>query len=260
MRASGGEPGAAGGSAILADPVEEARRLLDRAVAEGLRLRVIGGIAVWMRAPSVRLADPPRVFHDLDLAAPKRSSREVAALLAVEGYEPHRRFNTLAGHRLLFFDEPNGRRVDVFLDRLEMCHTLEFADRLAREPETLPLADLLLSKLQIVKLTDRDVVDLAAVLADHPLAGDGDGIELDRVVAVCADDWGWWRTVTGNLRFLASAWSTASTGPGPDLAAARARAEELLRSLAKAPKSLRWKLRARVGERVRWYREPEEVR
>ncbi len=261
MKVSEGEPSVAGGSpAILPDPVEEARRLVGRASTEGLALRAVGGVAVWMRAPSIRTADPPRVFHDIDFGGWKRTSRELAAFLETEGYEPHRRFNTLAGDRLLFFDEPNQRRIDVFLDRLEMCHTLVFADRLTTDPATLTLADLLLSKLQIVKLTERDVVDLAALLSDHPLADEGGGIELRRIVSLCANDWGWWRTVTGNLALLESAWVKASTGPGPDLSAARERAAGLRRALEETPKSLRWKLRARVGERVPWYQEPEEVR
>ena len=179
MRPSGGEsPGAARAPAILPNPVEEAGRLIDRASSLGLALRAVGGVAVWMRAPSIREADPPRVFHDIDLVAWKRASRELASLLEAEGYEPHRRFNTLAGDRLLFFDEPNERRIDVFLDRLEMCHTLDFADRLTQDPGTLTLADLLLSKLQIVRLTDRDVADVAALLADHAIIDDGSGIEL----------------------------------------------------------------------------------
>lgn len=261
MKVSEGDPSRAGRtSAILPDPVAEARRLVDRASTEGLPLRAVGGVAVWIRAPSLRDADPPRVFHDIDLVGWRRTSPELAALLEAEGYEPHRRFNTLAGDRLLFFDEPNRRRIDVFLDRLEMCHTLEFADRLTTDPDTLPLADLLLSKLQIVKLSERDVVDVAALLSDHAVTDGGSGIELGRLVSVCANDWGWWRTVTGNLATMESAWAGAAPGPGPDLAVARERAAGLRRALEGAPKSLRWKVRARVGERVSWYQEPEEVR
>lgn len=261
MRAIADEPpGAGGASAILPDPVGEARRLLARAGAEGLPLRAVGGIAVWLRAPSIRQTDPPRVFHDIDLAGLKRTSRGLASFLEREGYEPHRRFNTLAGNRLLFFDEPNLRRVDVFLDRLEMCHTLEFADRLERDPDTLTLSDLLLTKLQIVNLTKRDVLDLAALFADHPISVDDAGIGLERIVTVCASDWGWWRTVTGNLRFLESVWATPGSKPGPDRTAAHERAAALRRALDEAPKSLRWKIRARVGERVTWHQEPEEIR
>jgi hypothetical protein len=107
------------------------------------------------------------------------------------------------------------------------------------------------------------VVDLAALLADHRLrvdGGSGDDIEAGRVLEVCGRDWGWWRTVTGNLRFLEDAWSGDAAGAGPDRAVARERATELRELLERSPKSVRWKARAVVGERVPWYQEPEEVR
>ncbi len=245
----------------LEDPVAEMRRVLGVAEAAGVPLRAVGGIAVWMRCPSLRTADPPREFHDLDLMGTSRAARETARLLADQGYEPHERFNKLnGGRRLLFFDARDGRRVDVFLDRLEMCHTLDVRDRLELEPETLPLADLLLTKLQIVRLTDRDAADVAALLADHDLSDGGGGIEQGRILAVCSGDWGWWRTVTRNLSGLIESWERAGPRPGPDPAAAAARAAALLGELEACPKSLRWKLRAQVGERVPWYQEPEEIR
>lgn len=258
-------PAAASPSAILDDPVAEGLRVLERADARRVPLRLIGGIAVAVRAPSVRLANPPRTYHDLDLAGLRDSSREIADLLGTEGYEPHVRFNKLSGAtRLLFFDPVHERRVDVFLDRLEMCHTLHFRDRLSVDEVTLPLADLLLSKLQIAELTDRDAVDVAALLADHPVverqSNASPGIELERVLSVCAEDWGWWRTVTRNLEMLDGKWGSVPSDTGPDLGLARERAAQMMKALHECSKSFRWKARATIGERVRWYQEPEEVR
>lgn len=245
---------------IDADPVAEGRRLVAAAEDAGIRMRLVGGVAVRIRSPSIARVHPPRTYHDIDLAAERRSGPELADLLERQGYEPHRRFNTLAGNRLMFFDEEHHRRVDVFLDRIEMCHTLDFRDRLGVEPETLPLADLLLSKLQIVKLTERDVVDVAALLSDHRPSEDDDGIDVGAIESVCCADWGWWRTATGNLRQLLDEWRDGGTAPGPDLETARAHAAAVLDRLVRAPKTLRWRVRARIGERVPWYQEPEEVR
>jgi hypothetical protein len=245
---------------IDADPVAEGRRLVAAAEGAGILLRLVGGVAVRIRSPSVARADPPRTYHDIDLAAERRSGPEIVEFLETQGYEPHRRFNTLAGDRLMFFDEGHERRVDVFLDRIEMCHTLDFRDRLGVEPETLPLAELLLSKLQIVKLTERDVIDVAALLSDHrPSENDG-GIDVGAIEAVCCADWGWWRTATGNLRRLLDEWRDGGPASGPDLETARTHAAALLDHLVRAPKTFRWRVRARIGERVPWYREPEEVR
>jgi hypothetical protein len=244
---------------VIADPVQEGRRLVAAADDAGIAARLVGGVAIRLRAPCIAGAVPPRTYHDIDLAAERKTSRELIGLLETQGYEPQHRFNTLAGDRLLFVDAENQRRLDVFLDHIEMCHTLEFRERLTRDPETLCLADLVLSKLQIVQLTDRDVIDLAALFAEHG-PGDGDGIDLSVIEQVCCADWGWWRTVTGNLRTLVARWSASERSTGPDLRTAAENAAALLDRLERAPKTLRWKVRARVGERATWYQEPEEVR
>jgi hypothetical protein len=247
----------------LEDPVAETRRILDVAAAEGVLLRAIGGVGVALRAPVVARMRPARTYHDIDLVArPPRGP--VERLLVYAGYEPAHRFNTLNGSERLLFYDPSGRRIDVFLDVLRMCHVLPFANRLAIDPLTLTLADLLLSKLQIVELTDRDVVDITALLADHPITDDDGGIGLRRIEDVCTTDWGWWRTVDGNLRRLIERWREADAAWSDEEAfivgTATARAGGLRQRLLTAPKPIAWRLRASIGERVRWYDEPEEVR
>jgi hypothetical protein len=245
---------------IATEPIDEGRRLVAATANAGLAVRLVGGVAIRLRAPCVAEARPPRIYHDIDLVGERRTGPELASLLETQGYTPHRQVNTLAGDRLLFLDEANERRLDIFLDRIEMCHTLDFRDHLRRDAETLPVADLLLSKLQIVRLTERDVVDVAALLTDHVPSSNGSGIDLGTIESLCCTDWGWWRTATGNLRSLIEAWTDAPAAPGPDLRAAHEHAVVLLERLMAAPKSVRWKLRAKVGERVTWYREPEEIR
>jgi hypothetical protein len=265
----GGEPGLVNrgeGRPTLADPCEEMLRILGLANDAAIPLRAVGGIAVRMRAPSIATAEPPRTYHDLDLVGLRRHAKQTARLFEGQGYEPNTRFNALAaGERLLFFDVANERRVDVFLDKLQMCHTLDLRDRLTAESVTLTLADLLLTKLQIVRLTDRDVMDLCGLFADNRLStesetGGGGQIEVGRVVQVCASDWGWWRTVTGNLDHLGALWEGLPAGPGPDPSLARRRAQHLQEAIDTAPKSLRWRRRALLGERVIWYQDPEEIR
>jgi hypothetical protein len=245
-------------SSVLPDPVEETRRILAAADERGVLLRAIGGVAVALRAPSVRQLDPPRGYHDIDLATRGGSSAAVTDAFAALGYDASDRFNKLNGSERLLFHDPDGRRVDVFVDRLRMCHTLEFGDRLGQEPLTLTLADLALSKLQIIEMTPRDGQDLLALFADHALADrDADGIGADRIVDLCSGDWAWWRTVTDNLRALHDRWSG---GESPLEQAAAARAASLLELLDESPKSVAWRMRARLGAHKRWYDLPEEVR
>ena len=160
------------------------------------------------------------------------------------------------------------------MDKLEMCHRIEFADRLAVSRPTLPVADLLLSKLQIVKINRKDVLDALVLLAEHPLRQDdgaqestqGEGaISLPRITAHTSNDWGWWRTVTGNLKVLQEYLDTEFTeadldvGPRPVRYQVREQLAGLRDAIEAAPKSTRWKLRSKVGDRQQWYVEPEEV-
>jgi len=146
-----------------------------------------------------------------------------------------------------------------------MCHTLPFATRIANAAWTLAPADLVLSKLQIVELTDRDAQDLAALLADHGLSRtDAEGIATDRIATVCGTDWGWWRTVDDNLQRLIERWQADRVPADPDvrnlLGLAVTRAVALRSILDAAPRSTAWRLRSVIGRRVRWYDQPEEVR
>ncbi|MFL5673891.1 MAG: hypothetical protein ACJ779_02700, partial [Chloroflexota bacterium] len=161
------------------------------------------------------------------------------------------------------------------VDSLEMCHRFEFGDRLAKSMPTLPLAELLLSKLQIVKINRKDVLDALVLLAEHPLAGDdgapdarqGQGaINVPRILSFTSNDWGWWRTVTGNLDTLDKYLKVEATPEDLDLANGRAvlfdpaaQVATLRAAIDEAPKSTRWKLRSRVGERQSWFNDPEEM-
>ncbi len=243
---------------VLADPVAEARRLVDLGRAARLTLRIVGGIGVAINAPSIERADPPRPYHDIVLVAPAGSAA-VARCLSAAGYLPAQRSNALNGSERLLFHDPSGRRVDVFVERISMCHVLDVRERLAIHPWTLPPADLLLSKLQIVQMTERDAQDVRALLTDHDLTDDDDGIDRRRLRAVCAADWGWWRTVDGSLARLIERWQ-AEAQDGATLATAIPRAVAIRTDLAAAPTSLAWRVRARIGERMRWYELPEEVR
>jgi len=240
----------------LADLRREAPRVLDEIDRREIPARAVGGLAVHLRCPSA--VEPPlaRDYKDLDLATPYAGVRPLTEALEELGYEADREFNALHGReRLLFWDVANERQLDVFVDRMVLCHTLELADRVTLEPRTLPLADLLLAKLQVVEINERDLKDATAILADHQLGPDG--VDPERVTEVLAADWGWWRTGTGTLDHV-----KAYAGGLDGFAGAAAVAERigaLAERIEAAPKSRRWRMRAKIGERKRWYELPEEI-
>lgn len=245
------------------DPLEAASTLVREAGEREIPLRLVGGLAVRLLCPD--FAPRVREGQDLDLActAPARSA--LTAFLTERGYVPDKLFNNLHGHKQLYFTSPDGRRgLDVMIDKLDMCHVLEFRDRIALMPLTLDPTDLLLSKLQIVELNEKDLQDVLHLLSAIPVReGDEPGtIGLARFCDVVGRDWGWWRTVTGNLARI----SVLSEEERARLVPAGARLDPvqqagILREAAEsAPKSLGWRLRAVVGDRVQWYKLPEEIK
>jgi hypothetical protein len=164
----------------------------------------------------------------------------------------------------MYFTTADGSTsVDVIMDKLNMCHVLEFRDRIDRMPDTLDVADLLLSKLQVVELNQKDVHDALHLLSAYEVRdGDEPGtIGLERIGRIVSGDWGWWRTVTMNLDKLAH---FAAEEHGDLVPEARtydpaAQANRIRQHCEEVPKPMKWKLRAKVGDRVQWFQEPEEV-
>jgi len=242
----------------LPDPVAESRRLIDVANRKGLVARLLGGAAVYVQAPP---GGPilPRLIKDIDIATRRGARSAVTEVLIAAGYVPDHMFNALHGaRRLLFYDEANLRKLDVFVGDFWMCHQIPIADRLEREPLTIPLAELLLTKLQIVELTERDQRDIYSLTYHHPvIEADGPGIEAGYIAQICARDWGLWRTVKTTMER-----SRSAVGEYELDASARECIEQRLAQLwlriESEPKTSRWRLRSRFGDRVRWYNEPEE--
>lgn len=239
----------------------EADQLLQEATRRGLVLRLAGSAGVLRhcehcyRAAGALRREPP---GDLDFFAYGRQQRELGRMFADLGYQadPSVAYSQEYGiDRLIYTGRASAAKVDVFLDVLRMSHTIEFKSRLDCTPPTAQTADLLLAKLQIHEITEKDVKDMAALFASHPL-GDGShgSIESRHIVGLMARDWGLCYTALDNLAIaeeLLAAWDPA----GNVTVLAAEGIQELRQRIELVPKSLRWKARARVGTRVRWYEE-----
>jgi hypothetical protein len=268
-------PGQAGPAASADDPLPEAVALARGAADTGLGLKLLGGLAVRVLCPDF----PPRLRagQDMDFACLSKGRKNVAAYLQQSGCEPDKRFNNLNGDRQMYFTAPSGRPVDVMVDRLTMCHTLDLRPAFGRLPLTIDAVDVLLSKLQIIELNEKDARDLLHLLSGVPVSGSGApgggaapggggpggtgaSIDSERFSKLLGADWGWWRTVTGNLHKLPALADEHPelVPPDPPLDPI-AQSRYLLELAESAPKGVKWRLRANVGDRVRWYEQPEEV-
>jgi len=246
------------GAVPVADVIAEAERISAAAAATRLQVKLVGGAAINLHSPSARQSPLKRKYGDLDFVAASKQLPAVQKFFESLGYEGDRRFNTMNGHqRLLYLDAVNGRQIDIFIDRMKMCHVIELANRLGHDGPTLTPADLLLSKLQVYEVNMKDLVDTAALLLDHPISNnDDDAINADYLGRLTSEDWGLHRTLqlnTGRVR-------EAVRELDVDAGRINERLDALWARIDAKPKSLRWKLRARVGDRVSWYELPEEVR
>jgi hypothetical protein len=239
--------------------MEIARGVVDKAQQEDVVMRLIGGVAIAMHAaddldPALR-----RTPDDIDVVVHKSGKGKLDRAFGGAGFVPDRRFNALNGADRRVYYSDRGVKVDVFVGAFRMCHVVPIDDRrLALDHPTAPLAELLTTKAQVVRLTQKDTTDLIAIMRDHDVGDHDDGvINAAWIAELCARDWGLWRTVSGTLR------SVTTLVQDVDVAdrvreQVRNRVEHLLAALERAPKSQRWKMRSRIGDRMTWYELPED--
>ena len=246
------------GNSPLDDPIEEAERIAAAARAAPVGIKLMGGAGIHLHSPSAQRPPLRRKYGDLDYVMPKRDRKAVLAFFPSLGYEANERFNVMQGdRRLYFFDNEHERQVDVFIDSIRMSHIIDLRGRLDHEGPCASPSDLLLSKLQIFEMNHKDLVDLTALLLDHPIAGHSDeAIDADYVARLTAGDWGFYRTLQVNIEKLDATLDELDV----DRDLVRSRLAEILKAVGAEPKSMKWRLRAQVGDRLRWYELPEEVR
>ncbi|MFL5827501.1 MAG: hypothetical protein ACJ76V_13330 [Thermoleophilaceae bacterium] len=231
--------------------------LIDKAAARRTPMRALGGIGIHLRAPQAAPA-LRRDFADVDLAAPRKARRQVTEVMEEAGLRPEPEFNALQGARRQIWWMPDETtHVDVFLGEFVMCHRLNLDERFGVDHPALPAADLLLMKLQVVELNRKDVTDTAALLATHELGEEDENgfINRHRVVDVLSTDWGFYTTATDNLEKIPRLVADMDAEVGRQVAETAGRIRQ---EVEEAPKSRGFKLRSRVGRRVRWYELPDE--
>ena len=243
--------------APLEDTIAEAERVAAAARAQRVGLKLLGGAGIHLHSPSAQHAPLRRKYGDLDYVISKQDRKAALSFFPSLGYEANERFNTMQGdRRLYFFDAQNGKQVDVFIDVIRMSHVIDMRGRLGHDGPIASPSDLLLSKVQIFEVNHKDLVDLTALLLDHPIGKGDEAIDAEYVARLAADDWGLYRTLQMNIDKLRG----ALQGLDVDGDTVSARLDELWDAVVALPKPLKWRMRAQVGDRVRWYELPEEVR
>jgi len=248
------------------DFAKEIRRIISVADERNLTLRIMGGAAIRMHCPKhedmyERLKRVPK--HDMDFVTYSKFRPLTKKLFTDLGYEPYisLMMTGQAGRlRQIFNDKEGNRAIDVFLDKLKMCHEIEFQNRLELDTPTVPLAELLLQKLQICETNEKDIQDSIILLREHEI-GDTDKDEINGkyIASILANEWGFYYTVTQNLTKVAEFTREYGSLTAEDKDVVTKRIEKLRQIIEQTPKALAWKMRAKVGPSVKWYNVVEEV-
>ncbi len=241
----------------LEDPIAEAGRIAEAAKRAGVKVKLLGGAGINLHSPSAARPPLKRKYGDLDYAISKKDRKLVLSLFPSLGYEANERFNLMNGDtRLYFYDSDHGRQVDIFIDVFKMSHVIDLRGRLDGDGPCASPADLLLSKLQIYEINRKDLIDVIALVLDHPIGEGDDAIDARYVARLACEDWGLCRTVQLNIPRLLHTLDELDV----DRELVRSRVAEIQGAIDAGPKPLKWRLRAQVGDRLQWYELPEEVR
>ena len=249
-----------------ADFNEEKERLLsllEREENRDIIMRLLGALAFYTKCQKFNYLQKNlgRVFTDIDFASYRKQSIRVREFLTACGYKEDKQVTQLFGtSRLVFHDFDNDRHIDVFFDALSFSHTINLKGRLEKEKITLPLAELFLEKMQIAKINEKDVIDTIMLLREYDF-GDDDNEHINKIIILryLTKDWGFWKTVTDNLKTVKEFLGKYPQLTDEDRKIVSGRIDYILNEINKAPKSLKWKMRSRIGTKVKWYQDVDEL-
>lgn len=245
----------------------EALEVIADAEAAGVTLRMVGSAALRLHcpAPGALMDELNRPAKDIDFVVRAEHRKGMRRVLEARGYQVDRDLLVaMEGARYTFHHDVGGYDVDVFVQRLNFCHSIEVRDRLDRHPHTIPIEELLLSKLQVIEPTVTDFIDVAVLLATHPVASAAPGpesVDAGHIARLLARDWGFHHTATRNLTRLRERLEHGVPLPRgrAEHAAAADGAGSLLAEIERCPKTLAWRLRDRIGERKQWWQDVDDV-
>ncbi len=243
--------------------IAEAKMIIAQTEQKGAPLRLIGALAFHLHCSEYRHIHEKwgRVFTDTDFVAKGEHQKQIIEAYAELGYRDDEMITTLYGtHRLVFDNPETGMHSDIFFDKLDFCHVLQLRDRLDVDDLTIPLAELFLEKMQIYQINEKDIVDTMMLIAEHPIGEtDEEVINAPIIAKVLASEWGFWRTVTGNMDKLLALNATTDLFNDAEKQCIKDRIDEIRKYIDNEPKPLAWKMRSKVGDKVKWYKEVDEL-
>ena len=243
--------------------IEEAKKIIALAEQKGAPLRLIGALAFHLHCNKYNYIHKKwgRVFTDTDFVARSEHGPIITEAYRELGYRDDEMITTLYGsHRMVFDNPETGMHSDIFFDKLDFCHVLQLRDRLDVDDLTIPLAELFLEKMQIYQINEKDIVDTMMLLVEHPVGeNDIETINAPIIAKVLAGEWGFWRTVTGNMEKLLALNTKTDLFDAEEKQLIENGVREIRKHIDREPKPLTWKMRSKVGDKVKWYKDVDEL-
>ena len=241
----------------------ELKAILKASDDANILLRVIGSLAFQMHCPKYGYlqAAMGRAYTDIDFGAYSTQNKQISEMMTRRGYVENREvFIGSEGERAIFDKPGTGLHVDIFYEKLDFCHAIYWKDRLEVDSPTIPLTELLLEKMQIVQINEKDIIDTIMLLLEHPLGDeDKETINIGLAAKLCANDWGLWRTTTMNLEKVKQLAQHYTQLSPEEKSKITSQVDDALKRINDEPKPLAWRIRDRVGDRVKWYKDVDDV-
>jgi len=241
----------------------ELKAILKASDDANILLRVIGSLAFQMHCPQFGYlqAAMGRAYTDIDFGAYSRQNKQITEMMTKMGYVENREVYIASEGERAIFDKPDTNlHVDIFYEKLDFCHAIYWKDRLEVDSPTIPLTELLLEKMQIVQINEKDIIDTIMLLLEHPLGAiDKETINIKLAAQLCANEWGLWRTTTMNLEKVKQLAGHYTQLTPEQKSKVTSQVDEITTRLNSEPKPFAWRIRDRVGDRVKWYKEVDEV-
>lgn len=242
---------------------QELTAILKRCESSGALVRVFGSLAYFIHCPKHGYLQSAlgRPYGDIDLASYNIYNKEIREIMTSLGYEENRKIFVLSeSQRAVFYKKNDAIRVEIFFEKLDFCHVISWKDRLHVDSPTIPLAELLLEKLQIVRISEIDVINIIMLLLEHPIGETNkETINIKLVARLCAEDWGLWRTTTMNLEKVKKYIQQYNQLSSEQQVKLELQINDMLLRLYTEPKPFAWKVRDQMGDRVKWYKDVDEV-
>jgi hypothetical protein len=244
--------------------VSEALRIVKLAEENGILLRIMGAVAIRYHCPTFGhlYRDMSRALTDLDFATYGKYKQKLKPFFTGLGYVSNEFMLKYYGNmRQLYYGQGGPiPQCDIFLDKIDMSHVVDFKGRLELDSPTLTLADLFLEKMQINKINEKDIKDTIIMLREHEVGDQEKNMVNKKYVAkALSDDWGFYYDVTTNIKKVKDYLPNFPSLSSDDKDIVAKRLDELVTEIEGYPKSFGWKMRARVGTSKQWYKEVEEV-